>query len=250
MPQSLETLIDGTDAVVRGTVTSIASSQDYPDNEIYTVVTLSAAQHITTSGFEPLDGDFQFRHWGGTVLLDDGSEETWSIGGIPEFSLNDEVILFVSENGKRELPIYGGPQGMYRVAATGSVLNSEFTPLFKLETSVPVIQLSKGNSQKSEISSTSNAAKEDPTGLYSTSSEAEKPELVSFENAIPNDADLLAVDIIGPDTRVSIDEFSLSLASMVSTRAKSLHAKSELLEKLTIPQGKTSAIPSSVLNAD
>jgi len=134
IPQTLQALIKESDAVIMGTVSKIEVSQDYPNKEIYTVITLAKSQSISSSGFRSLGGDFKYRQWGGTVVNGDEIGETWSIGGAPEFEVNDAVVLFISQNGYREIPVFGGKQGMYRVSSDGVVLDSEFSPLKSLNT--------------------------------------------------------------------------------------------------------------------
>jgi len=213
IPQTLQALIKESDAVIMGTVSKIEVSQDYPNKEIYTVITLAKSQSISSSGFRSLGGDFKYRQWGGTVVNGDEIGETWSIGGAPEFEVNDAVVLFISQNGYREIPVFGGKQGMYRVSSDGVVLDSEFSPLKSLNTNVYVRDLSS------------------PT----VDNNSAKPVLVSFDNVVPESSDLLSVDSNSTSKTISIDDFELAIASLASIRERAFLSEEELLRPLPVP---------------
>ena len=109
--KSFDDLVKESDAVISGRVASIESRYN-ASHEIYTFVTFD--------GLSVLGGDYQgqtltLRFKGGQV-----ENNISQIVGSPEFSVNDQVIVFVEGNGRYMVPVVGWTQGVFRVTADAS----------------------------------------------------------------------------------------------------------------------------------
>jgi len=104
--QSFDDLVQNADGVISGTVSEIQYRKK--KNDIYTYVTLT--EIVVHDGGVYSDKEFTFRMLGGTI-----GDRTLSVVGSPKFSLDEKVILFISQNGKRIVPIVGWEQGVFKV---------------------------------------------------------------------------------------------------------------------------------------
>lgn len=109
--KNFDDLVKEADGIVSGRVASI-QSQYNADHEIYTFVTFDQ--------LDVLGGSFQgpsltLRFKGGQV-----DNNISQIVGSPEFSLNEQVVLFVQGNGQSMVPVVGWTQGVFRVAQDSS----------------------------------------------------------------------------------------------------------------------------------
>jgi len=104
--QSYNDLVNKADGVVSGVVSKI----DYRRNkngDIFTYVTL---KKVTVHNASYDKNDYTFRIKGGVI---DG--EYLEVEGAPKFYQDEEVILFIKDNGKLIVPIVGWEQGMFKV---------------------------------------------------------------------------------------------------------------------------------------
>jgi hypothetical protein len=104
-------LVGEADAVLAGTVTDKQSVWADDKSTIYTFVTLS--------GLEVLDGEwaqteFTLRLEGGEVE-DAGEKKGLKIPGIPEFTIDERVIVFIKDNTQEVCPLVGWHQGILRL---------------------------------------------------------------------------------------------------------------------------------------
>lgn len=103
--QSFDDLVQKADGIVSGTVSEVNYRKK--KGNIYTYVTL---RDITVHSGLYDDSEFTFRMFGGTL-----GDRTVGIVGTPKFSIDDKVVLFISENGKRMIPIVGLEQGVFKI---------------------------------------------------------------------------------------------------------------------------------------
>jgi hypothetical protein len=127
VPPEFPTLVNESDYIVRAITTRVvAEKRTGPRGaKIYTRVDLQVIEVI--AGTPPPQLTLEFL--GGRV-----GAEVMTVAGTPQFTVGDEDILFVRDNGRSICPLYAMMHGRYVVsteAATGSryVARSDGTPL-------------------------------------------------------------------------------------------------------------------------
>ncbi len=113
--QSFDDLVENSGGIISGTVSEINYRKKKDD--IYTYVTL---REITVYSGLYDDKEFTFRMLGGTI-----GNRTLGVIGSPKFSVDEKVILFISQNGTRTVPIVGWEQGLFKVK-TNKLNNENF----------------------------------------------------------------------------------------------------------------------------
>ena len=139
---TLRDIAVGSDAVVEGKVVEIDESV-FHRGEVYTHVVVEVGRTATANGVENLSANqniLTLRHWGG--LVEDGQfTDRWEITGTPRFTVGDRVVLFVTANGRSDLPLYGGSQGVYRVKNNELITDNRGVELQSLDVDIPVRNL-------------------------------------------------------------------------------------------------------------
>lgn len=135
--KSFENLVDESDHVVGGTVLSIKAKY-HRDGEIYTTIILKPAFIISEKGKTLTRKPIKIRYLGGEV--EEHGENGGVIGGegshlsgTPELDLGEDVILFLSHNGRADMPIYGWGQGVFHIHESGGVHNATHAPVIGLD---------------------------------------------------------------------------------------------------------------------
>ena len=110
VPPSFGELVDGADAIYRGTVTAVEARRvERPDGAgamIKTFVTVAIER--TIKGPEKKDVTLEFL--GGTV-----GDESLVVTGMPKFAVGDREFVFVQKNGVQFCPLVAVMHGRYRV---------------------------------------------------------------------------------------------------------------------------------------
>jgi len=146
--KNFENLVDESDHVVGGTVSSIKAKY-HRDGEIYTTIILKSAFIISEKGKTLTRKPIKIRYLGGEV--EEHGEHGEVIGGegshlsgTPALDLGEDVILFLSHNGRADMPIYGWGQGVFRIDESGGVHNATHAPVIGLDGPHFVHKISKG----------------------------------------------------------------------------------------------------------
>ncbi len=110
LPVTFDESVSKAEQIFIGWVEEIRSEFNDDETQIYTYVTFSVLE--TIEGTEPQDCRYTIRLTGGQV-----GEKHLVIVGMPEFEIDDMVLLFVHLNNKAMCPIVGWTQGYYRIDA-------------------------------------------------------------------------------------------------------------------------------------
>jgi len=121
-------LVDNSDHAMGGTIAAI----DYieTDNgEAYTTLTFDNAYTVGAGGMRGLVEPAKIRFRGGKTNLYDkegnvNGYDLMEIAGTPKFNVGEKMLMFVKDNGKSVMPIYGFGQGLYRVDDSEYIRNS------------------------------------------------------------------------------------------------------------------------------
>ena len=130
--KSFAEVVQAAEVIAVGTVTTIATEWDAAHNRPFTLVTFSTLDVLKGAHTEP---ELTLRVLGGPHP--DGS--LLQIVGVPEFSLGDRLVVFVTGNDHYAVPLVGLWQGVYRVvfdAARGveTIYNHARQPVTSLPT--------------------------------------------------------------------------------------------------------------------
>ena len=130
--KSFAEVVQAAEVIAVGTVTTIATEWDAAHNRPFTLVTFSTLDVLKGAHTEP---ELTLRVLGGPHP--DGS--ILQIVGVPEFSLGDRLVVFVTGNDHYAVPLVGLWQGVYRVvfdAARGveTIYNHARQPVTSLPT--------------------------------------------------------------------------------------------------------------------
>lgn len=131
--KNFDNLVDESDHVVGGTIVDTTSTK-HQNGEIYTVVTLGNAFLVTDAGTNDTDRPVKIRFKGGSApIFDDAGEQIGEEGvrahGAPEFTVGKKVVLFVSHNGKAEMPIHGWKQGFFYINDYDEIVDADGNPI-------------------------------------------------------------------------------------------------------------------------
>ncbi|WP_339066158.1 hypothetical protein [Teredinibacter turnerae] len=127
---SFSELVDQSDFVVSGKVTGIdVATVSEDDIRIFTTITISNASIIDEGGETPQSEDVLIRYFGGVVdvpgdVPGDGFSRKAEIVGMPTFSLGEDVVLFIRDNGEDDVPFVAMGQGVLRISEDDSVRDS------------------------------------------------------------------------------------------------------------------------------
>ena len=129
--KDFSSLIWDADGVIKGVVTDISYDKG-PSGRLYTFIKLTDVVVIV--------GDYgsteiTLRMTGGETT--EGAE---FITGSPTFNLADQLVLFARGNGENDIPLSGGPQGMYRIKSSDTDASNYITN----EAGIPVVGLVNG----------------------------------------------------------------------------------------------------------
>ena len=106
--KSFTEVVQAAEVIAVGTVTTIAAEWDAAHSRPFTLVTFSTLDVLKGAHTEP---ELTLRVLGGPHP--DGS--ILQIVGVPEFSLGDRLVVFVTGNDHYAVPLVGLWQGVYRV---------------------------------------------------------------------------------------------------------------------------------------
>lgn len=135
--KNFNNLVDESDHVVGGTVSKTVSKKER-NGEIFTVVTLKDAYIVNEMGTINANKPVLIRMKGGDVPLYNAAGKQIGVEGVhahgaPELFQGAKVILFISNNGRAEMPIYGWQQGVFYVNESGNVMDAENVPVVGLD---------------------------------------------------------------------------------------------------------------------
>ena len=106
--KSFTEVVQEAEVIAVGTVTTIAAEWDAAHNRPFTLVTFSTLDVLKGTHTEP---ELTLRVLGGPHP--DGS--ILQIAGVPQFSLGERLVVFVTGNDHYAVPLVGLWQGVYRV---------------------------------------------------------------------------------------------------------------------------------------
>lgn len=106
MYKDFDALVADADAVVSGTVANISYARG-PDKNLYSFIALHKVDVV--------EGSYAARSVTLRMTGGEDGDKRQGIVGAPEFAVGDDVILFVWGNGEYDMPMVGGPQGVFRV---------------------------------------------------------------------------------------------------------------------------------------
>ena len=106
--KSFAEMVQEAEIIAVGTVTAIAAEWDAAHNRPFTLVTFSTLDVLKGAHTEP---ELTLRVLGGPHP--DGS--ILQIAGVPQFSLGERLVVFVTGNDHYAVPLVGLWQGVYRV---------------------------------------------------------------------------------------------------------------------------------------
>lgn len=106
LPAEFREIVNGSQVIVYGRVTAVRAVESDARRRIDTIVTLDAATYLKGG---PAD-TVTFRVPGGRI----GRYRSFMVGA-PEFSVGDEVVLFLRADGPVVPQVFGLNQGVYRV---------------------------------------------------------------------------------------------------------------------------------------
>lgn len=146
--KNFDSLVDESDNVVGGTVANMTSNK-HKDGEIYTVVTLTDAFTITETGKTATNRPIKIRYKGGEVALPgksggDAGVEGLYVSGTPELAVGENVILFLSNNGIADMPIYGWGQGLFHIDGAEGINDAKRLPVVALDGAHLVLKTPNG----------------------------------------------------------------------------------------------------------
>lgn len=141
-------LVDESQHVVSGIVKNIKYKR-LRDGQLYTIVKLKQAYSITDSGETPISKNVKIRIKGGEepILDENGVAIGMNIEqlvGTPTFTKGEEVILFISNNGIADMPIYGWGQGYFTVASDRTIKSSDGDSIVALN-GADLVSMENGN---------------------------------------------------------------------------------------------------------
>jgi hypothetical protein len=136
--QSFDQLVDTTQHVVGGIIKEIISKRVGKKSSIYTIITIKDAYTVDSKGVTSLHQHVKIRYKGGKVRLynDKGNPvgyEKVIADGTPKLRRGEQVILFICNNGKADMPINGWNQGVFKIDDSGGVHDSAFNPVVGLD---------------------------------------------------------------------------------------------------------------------
>jgi hypothetical protein len=161
--KNFDNLVDGSDDVVGGSIASMVAKK-HKNGEIYTVVTLTNAFIINETGKTTTNRPIKIRYKGGEVSLPGKSGATKGVEGLylsgtPELAVGEQVILFISNNGTADMPIYGWEQGLFHIDGTQGVNDAKRLPVVALDGAHLVLKTPKGLVSKNKAMPNRNAGK-------------------------------------------------------------------------------------------
>lgn len=163
--KNFEELVDDSDYIVGGTVAETKSTK-HQNGEIFTVVTLQESFLVSEAGTDNANKPVKIRFKGGSVpVLDDNGESVGVEGvhahGAPEFELGQKVILFVSNNGVADMPIYGWKQGLFYVNENDEITDADGLPVVGFDGA----NIVRGTANGPVSAGKPPSKKRDPTGI-------------------------------------------------------------------------------------
>lgn len=142
--KNFDNLVDESDHVVGGTVENMRAKK-HKDGEIYTVVTLKDGFIITETGKAATNKPIKIRYKGGEVAISGKTGVEGShANGTPEMTVGEQVILFISNNGVADMPIYGWGQGLFHIDEAEGVSDTSRFPIVALDGSHLVRKMPNG----------------------------------------------------------------------------------------------------------
>ena len=136
--QNFDSLVKKSDLVIAGKVVEVEYlPHSKYDSRIFTTLVISNASVLNGDGENHQSENFTIRYEGGVVdVYEEGKLVGYvkhGIEGMPSFSVNEEVILFIGPNGNSGIPFVGMNQGVFRVSKDGNMLDANNEVIAGLE---------------------------------------------------------------------------------------------------------------------
>ncbi|MEL7477841.1 MAG: hypothetical protein AAGJ17_02945 [Pseudomonadota bacterium] len=151
---SIEELVEESSYVVSGVVES--SDPIDVNGNIYTIVSIGNASFITELGQLAAKDSVKIKVIGGEIpIIEDGIEvgiDGQYVDGAPEFTVGEEVVVFINKDAGSLSSVTGLNQGLFRIDSNNQVLNHNYQNVLSLNSGIIT---SENSHQHDNISSES-----------------------------------------------------------------------------------------------
>lgn len=135
---SIEELVEESSYVVSGVVES--SDPIDVNGNIYTIVSIENASFITELGQLAAKDSVKIKVIGGEIpIIEDGIEvgiDGQYVDGAPEFTVGEEVVVFINKDAGSLSSVTGLNQGLFRIDSNNQVLNHNYQNVLSLNSGI------------------------------------------------------------------------------------------------------------------